>query len=61
MVLSYLIRVKHLRVKGLNNCMYHVPTFIWVFKNQPIVTGVLTQPSRCKRAENNLLADEKGP
>ena len=38
-----------------------VPTFNWVFKNQPIASGILTQLSRYKRADSNLLADEKGP
>ena len=38
-----------------------VPTFNWVFKNQPIASGILTQPSCYKRAERKLLADEKGP
>ena len=39
----------------------HVPTFNWVFENQPIASGKLTQPSRYKKAEINLQADEKGP
>ena len=30
-------------------------------ENKPIASGLLTQPSRCKRAESNLLADETGP
>ena len=30
-----------------------VPTLNWVFENQPIVSGILT--------ENSLLADEKVP
>ena len=38
-----------------------MPTFNWVFENRPIASLVLTQPSRYKRAESNLLADEKGP
>ena len=38
-----------------------MPTFNRVFENQPIPSGILTQPSRYKRAENKLLADEKGP
>ena len=38
-----------------------VPTFNLVFENQQLASGILTQPSRYKRAENNLLADEKGP
>ena len=37
-----------------------MPTFIWVFENQRKATGILTQQSRYKRAEINLLADEKG-
>ena len=39
----------------------HVLTFIWVFKNLPIASEILTQPSRYKIAERNLLADGKGP
>ena len=35
-------------------------TFNWVFENQPIVSRILTQPSRHKSADFNLLADEKG-
>ena len=35
-------------------------TFNGVFENQPIVLGILTQPSRYKRADSNLLADKKG-
>ena len=38
-----------------------VPTSNWVFENQPIAGEILTQSSRNKRAESNLLADEKGP
>ena len=37
-----------------------MPTFNWVFENQQMTSGILTQPSRYKRAESNLLADEKG-
>ena len=36
-------------------------TFNWVFEYQPIASETLTQPSCYNRAENNLLADEKGP
>ena len=36
-----------------------MPTLNWVFENQPIALGILTQPSRYKREESNLLADEK--
>ena len=36
-----------------------MPTFKWVFEYQPIESEILTQPCRYKRAENNLLADEK--
>ncbi len=35
--------------------------FHWVLEKQPIASGILTHPSRYKRAENNLLADIKGP
>ena len=39
-----------------------LPTFNWVFEYQPIASGILTQPSSLyKRAETNLLSDEKGP
>ena len=37
-----------------------VSTFNFLFKKQQIPSGILTQPSRYKRAETNLLADEKG-
>ena len=50
---------------GLNICMSSpcdpVPTFIWVFEYQPIALEILTQPSRYKRAESDLLADKTGP
>ena len=38
-----------------------MPTFKWVFEYQSTASGILTQPSRYKRTESNLLADEKGP
>ena len=38
-----------------------MPTFNWVPENQPLASGIYTQPSRYKIAENNLLKDEKGP
>ena len=38
-----------------------VTTSNWVFQYQPIASEILTQPSRYKTAESNLLADEKGP
>ena len=38
-----------------------MPAFNWFFGNQLIVSGILTQPSRYKGAESNLLAAEKGP
>ena len=31
------------------------------FDNQPMASEILQEPSRHKRTENNLLADEKGP
>ena len=37
-----------------------VQTFNWVFEYQPIALEILTQPSRYKRAEINLIADKKG-
>ena len=37
-----------------------MPIFNWVFENQPIASGTLTQPSHYKKAVSNLLADEKG-
>ena len=49
----------------LNNLCPHpkdlVQTFNWVFEDQPMASGILTQLSRYKRAESNLLADEKSP
>ena len=36
----------------------HVPSCNWVFENQLIASGILTQPGRKK---SNLLADEIGP
>ena len=38
-----------------------VQTLNWVFEYQPIALKILTQPSRYKRTESNLLADEIGP
>ena len=38
-----------------------MPTFNRVFENQPRASRILRQPRRLKRAESNLLADEKGP
>ena len=38
-----------------------VSTFNWVFKYQPIASEISTQPSHNKRAESDLLANEKGP
>ena len=40
--------------------MNHAQTFNWVFKNQTLALGTLTQPSRCNKAESNLLAEEIG-
>ena len=37
-----------------------MPLFKLVLENQPIASGILTQSSSYKRAESNLLADEKG-
>ena len=37
-----------------------MPTFNWVFESKPIPSGILTQQNRYKRAESNMLADEKG-
>ena len=37
-----------------------MPTY-WVFENERIASELLTQPSRYKRSERNLLADEIGP
>ena len=36
-----------------------MPTFNWIFENQRIASGISTQPSRFKRAENTVLADKK--
>ena len=41
--------------------MNPVPTLNWVLKYQPIVSEILLQPGRFKRAESYLLADGKGP
>ena len=38
-----------------------MPTFNCIFENQLIASGILTQLCRYKRAESNLLSDEKGP
>ena len=38
-----------------------VSTFKCVFKDQQMASGMLSQPSRYKNAESNLLADEKVP
>ena len=38
-----------------------MPALYWAFENQPIKSGLLAQPSRYKRVENNLPADDKGP
>ena len=38
-----------------------MPTFNWTFENQHIESEILAQLNRYKRAEINLLADEKGP
>ena len=37
-----------------------MPTFNRVYESQPTVLEILTQQCRYKRAEINLLADEKG-
>ena len=37
-----------------------VLTFNWFFEYQPIASEILTQPSRYKEAESNLIADKKG-
>ena len=37
-----------------------VPTFNWAFANRQLASEILTQPCRYKRAESNLIADEKG-
>ena len=39
--------------------MYSMPTFNWVFECHQTATEILTLPSRYKKAESNLLADEK--
>ena len=38
-----------------------MPTFNWIFENQPIALELLAQPIQYKGAESKLLADEKGP
>ena len=42
-------------------CGDHELTFKLVFEYQPIASKIYQQPSRYKRAESNLLADEKVP
>ncbi len=37
-----------------------MPTSNWFFECQPMALEILTQQSRCKKAESNLLSDEKG-
>ena len=37
------------------------PTFNWAIEIQPIALEILTQPSRFKTPERDLLADKKGP
>ena len=36
-----------------------MPTFNWIFENQPIDSGILAQPLRYKSEESNLQADKK--
>ena len=43
---------------GVGNLL---PTFNRVFEYRPIALEMLTQPNRFKKAERNLLADEKCP
>ena len=49
--------------KEQNNCMFPFRGTLCrlLIENQPIASKILTQTSRYKRAESNLLADEKGP
>ena len=54
MTLKYINRGGIIRVEP-------VPTSDWVFKYQPKASNTLTQPSLYKKAEKNLLEDEKGP
>ena len=53
-------RRKTLEGEGVKNCM-SPSQGPWVFENQRIVSGILTQQKCYKKAEANLLADEKGP
>ena len=48
---------------GLNNCMSQPrgPCVDWIFEYQPKALEILTQLSRYKRAESNLLLDKKDP
>ena len=52
------MKSKTIEVFTLNSSSDPMPTFNL---NQPKTSGKLTQLSRYKRAESNLLADEKGP
>ena len=38
-----------------------LPTYNWVFEYKLIAWEIQTQPNSYKRAESNLLTDEKGP
>ena len=59
--MSLIIRIKHLMGDGLNNCMFPskgpCAESQSVFKKQPIMSRILTQPSNRK----HLLAEKKGP
>ena len=56
--ISMFIRVKHLRGKGLNNCMPlsqdPVPTFNLVFENQPIASGILEHSQVAKKEQKAI-------
>ena len=64
--MRYKIRVKQYRGGGLNNFIsphrsVMVPTLNWVFENQPIMSGILTQPSGRKLfASRRKRSLEKG-
>ena len=57
----YYLPTFNLGVYLLNGMGEAIPTYNWVFENQQIASGMLTQLSCYKRVENNLLADEKSP
>ena len=61
-----IIRIKSLLIidgKEVKYLYFHFPRILCrlSIENQPMESGILTHPSRYKRAESNLLADQKSP